>query len=77
MTANGGVNLDGSDVQRLTDRVGYDGGAFYSPDGSQIIWRAHYPPEGGEEAEGQEGETHEHAGEQRGDFARGQEHHRD
>jgi len=40
------MNLDGSDVRRLTDRIGYDGGAFFSPDGSQIIWRAHYPEEG-------------------------------
>ena len=39
---------DGSDVTRLTDRPGYDGGAFYSPDGSKIIWRAHYPEEGPE-----------------------------
>ncbi|NIU65541.1 MAG: hypothetical protein GWN32_02475, partial [Gemmatimonadetes bacterium] len=42
------MNLDGSDVVQLTDRPGYDGGAFYSPDGSQIIWRAHYPEEGPE-----------------------------
>jgi len=33
---------------RLTDRPGYDGGAFYSPDGSKIIWRAYYPEEGPE-----------------------------
>ena len=37
------MNLDGTDVRRLTDREGYDGGAFYSPDGSRIVWRAHYP----------------------------------
>ena len=42
------MNPDGSDVVQLTDRPGYDGGAFYSPDGSQIIWRAHYPEEGPE-----------------------------
>jgi Tol biopolymer transport system component len=23
--------------------VGYDGGAFFSPDGSKIVWRAQYP----------------------------------
>jgi Tol biopolymer transport system component len=45
---NGDLDLysmkpDGSDVQQLTDRLGYDGGAFYSPDGSKIVWRAHYP----------------------------------
>jgi Tol biopolymer transport system component len=39
---------DGSDLLRLTDRPGYDGGAFYSPDGSKIIWRAYYPEEGPE-----------------------------
>ena len=42
------MNLDGSGVTRLTDRVGYDGGAFFSPDGSRIVWRAHYPGEGQE-----------------------------
>jgi Tol biopolymer transport system component len=40
------MNLDGSDVRRLTDREGYDGGAFFSPDGSRIVWRAHYPEAG-------------------------------
>ena len=45
------MNPDGSDVVQLTDRLGYDGGAFYSPDGSQIIWRAHYPEEGSAEAQ--------------------------
>jgi Tol biopolymer transport system component len=34
---------DGSDVRRLTDEVGYDGGPFYSPDGSKIVYRAHRP----------------------------------
>jgi Tol biopolymer transport system component len=33
------MNLDGSDVTRLTNRVGPDGGAFYSKDGSMIVWR--------------------------------------
>jgi Tol biopolymer transport system component len=37
------MKTDGTDVHRLTNRVGYDGGAFYSPDGKQIIWRAGYP----------------------------------
>jgi Tol biopolymer transport system component len=37
------MNLDGSDVRRLTDRVGYDGGPFYSPDGSKIVYRARHP----------------------------------
>ncbi len=33
------MDADGSNVQRLTDTPGYDGGTFWSPDGSQIIWR--------------------------------------
>ncbi len=33
------MNADGSNVKRLTDAPGYDGGTFWSPDGSQIIWR--------------------------------------
>ena len=37
------MNPDGSGVRRLTQRVGYDGGAFFSPDGSKIVWRANYP----------------------------------
>jgi Tol biopolymer transport system component len=39
------MNLDGSDVIRLTDTIGYDGGPFYSPDGSTIVYRAHHPSE--------------------------------
>jgi len=33
------MNADGSDVRRLTDIPGYDGGPFFSPDGGRIIWR--------------------------------------
>lgn len=33
------MNADGSDVRRLTDAPGYDGGPFFSPDGTRIIWR--------------------------------------
>ena len=33
------MNADGSDVQRLTHAPGYDGGPFFSPDGSRIVWR--------------------------------------
>jgi Tol biopolymer transport system component len=34
---------DGTDIRRVTHRVGYDGGAFFSPDGTKIVWRAQYP----------------------------------
>jgi Tol biopolymer transport system component len=34
---------DGSDVRRLTDRLGYDGGPFFSPDGTKIVYRSGYP----------------------------------
>jgi len=37
------MNTDGSDVVRLTHEIGYDGGAFYSADGSKIIYRSHHP----------------------------------
>ena len=37
------MNLDGSDVRRLTHRLGYDGGPFFSPDGKEIVYRAYHP----------------------------------
>lgn len=37
------MNLDGSNVQRLTHEIGYDGGAFYAWDGKMIVYRAHHP----------------------------------
>lgn len=33
------MNSDGSNVKRLTESPGYDGGPFFSPDGSRIVWR--------------------------------------
>ena len=33
------MRSDGSDQTRLTDVAGYDGGPFFFPDGSRIIWR--------------------------------------
>jgi len=33
------MRSDGSDVQRLTEVPGYDGGPFFTPDGSRIVWR--------------------------------------
>ncbi len=37
------MKADGSDVVRLTTTPGYDGGAFFSADCSQIVWRASRP----------------------------------
>jgi Tol biopolymer transport system component len=45
------MNLDGSDVVRLTDSIGYDGGPFYSPDGTRIVYRARHPEDPEEIAE--------------------------
>lgn len=33
------MNADGTNVRRLTDVSGYDGGPFFSPDGKRICWR--------------------------------------
>ena len=33
------MNADGSEQTRLTRSPGYDGGPFFSPDGSRIVWR--------------------------------------
>ncbi len=37
------MNSDGTDVKRLTIEEGYDGGPFFSPDGSRICWRRFKP----------------------------------
>ena len=42
------MNGDGSDVRRLTHRQGPDGGPFFSPDGSKIIFRGREIPDGPE-----------------------------
>jgi Tol biopolymer transport system component len=44
------IDKDGSNLRRLTHTPGYDGGAFFSPDCSKIVWRASRP-EGAELAE--------------------------
>jgi len=33
------MDADGSNLKKLTDQAGYDGGPFFSPDGNRIIWR--------------------------------------
>ncbi len=37
------MNLDGTHPKQLTHEEGYDGGAYYSPDGSEIVYRASRP----------------------------------
>jgi Tol biopolymer transport system component len=37
------MDPDGKNVRRLTDAVGYDGGAFFSKDGKKICYRASHP----------------------------------
>lgn len=43
------MNADGTNVKRLMDVKGYDGGPFFSPDGKRICWRRFAPK--GETAE--------------------------
>jgi TolB protein len=45
------MDIDGSHVRRLTDTPGYDGGAFFSPDGTKIVYRANHPTDSSELAE--------------------------
>ncbi|MEA3277882.1 MAG: M28 family peptidase [Pseudomonadota bacterium] len=33
------MDADGSDVRRLTNTPGYDGGPFFGADGSRVVWR--------------------------------------
>lgn len=37
------MNIDGSDVKQVTKELGYDGGAFFSPDGTQLVFRSSRP----------------------------------
>lgn len=37
------MRADGTDVRRLTETLGYDGGPFFSPDGQRICWRRFAP----------------------------------
>ncbi len=37
------MDADGGNVRRLTDGLGYDGGPFFSTDGSRIVWRRFEP----------------------------------
>ncbi len=45
---DGDINLfemdyNGENIIQITTEYGYDGGAFYSPEGDRIVWRAWYP----------------------------------
>jgi Tol biopolymer transport system component len=42
------MNGDGSDVKRLTNLPGPDGGPFFSADGSKIVFRGRHPDKGKE-----------------------------
>ncbi|MFI5263996.1 MAG: TolB family protein [Candidatus Kapaibacterium sp.] len=47
-TRSGGVdlytcNLNGTEPKRLTKEEGYNGGAYFSPDGTKIVYRASHP----------------------------------
>ena len=37
------MDLNGQHVKQITYDLGYDGGAWFSPDGTKIIWRASRP----------------------------------
>jgi Tol biopolymer transport system component len=45
------MNVDGSDVRRLTHALGYDGGPFFSHDGQWIVYRAFHPATAQDSAE--------------------------
>jgi len=37
------MDIDGRNVKQITSELGYDGGAWFSPDGKKIVWRASRP----------------------------------
>lgn len=37
------MNVDGTNQKQITNGLGYDGGAFFSPDGKQLVFRASRP----------------------------------
>ncbi len=37
------MKADGSQKKQITKEAGYDGGAVFSRDGRQLVWRANYP----------------------------------
>ena len=45
------MDIDGSNVHQVTNELGYDGGAFFSPDGKKLIFRSSRPKTEEEKAE--------------------------
>jgi TolB protein len=45
------MNIDGTDLRKVNHRRGYAGGAFFSPDGKWIVYRASFPKTDEEKAE--------------------------
>lgn len=45
------MNVDGTDLRKVRHRRGYAGGAFFSPDGHWLVYRAFYPQTPEEEDE--------------------------
>jgi len=37
------MNIDGTNLHQITNELGYDGGAFFSPDGTTLVYRASRP----------------------------------
>ena len=37
------MDIDGSNVKQITFELGYDGGAFFSPDGNKLVFRSSRP----------------------------------
>jgi TolB protein len=40
---DGKMDIDGKNQKQITSGLGYDGGAFFSPDGKQLVFRASRP----------------------------------
>src|SRR5207253_930833 len=45
------IGVDGKGLKRITNRIGYDGGAYFSPDNKMIVWRAGLPQAESEKAD--------------------------
>jgi Tol biopolymer transport system component len=43
------MNVDGSDLRKVTRRRCYTGGAFFSPDGRSLVYRSFYPKDANDE----------------------------